>query len=326
MAAMSSAALPDAAPPVARWPRWGRPLLLAVTIILLAAPVVVSTRHPPTAVMGAILAYVYLLVPVALLGELFCARLGTERGRAPEAGTLPGLCCFALLMLAPGMSARADAPTLGLLLLGGFAVARADPPMPMYAGFGWTAAGGVFGTLSLCGGIGALGGVAALGLYAWWSVGGWRALGFVLGAAVGGAMAGGWLGWKIGAGAVGGLFHPGYADLPSTLIFVALFLLAAALGYTLRHRMLDPLPPEASVASARRVVGLLLFVALMGLPAAVSLAWRGRPVGGGTFVLLPLTAAVGMLLTIWLEVPNGPATPSGFPGATPPPQAPAPSR
>ena len=167
-------------------------------------PSVVAHGPALAVAIGTVLAHLYLLVPVALLLALFCARLGVERGQALEMGVLPGLLVFGGLMFVAGSvdyvtrRVHVDAPTFGLLLLACFAALRAEPPAPTRAGMVWTLAAGALGALSVCCKVNALGSVGAVGLYVWWSAGGRRMAGFAL-AAVG--VAGcvyGWAAWRNG--------------------------------------------------------------------------------------------------------------------------------
>ncbi len=166
--------------------------------------------HGPVAAVlaGTILAHLYVLVPVGLLCALFCARLGIERGRALESGTLPALLVFGVLvfLVAPLDSVtrhvHVDAPTFGLILLACFAALRADPPTLARPGDGWTLAAGVFAAMSVCCKMNALGSVAALGLYVGWSAGWRRGLGFALAALATGGIVYGWAASQNGAAAI----------------------------------------------------------------------------------------------------------------------------
>ena len=169
----------------------------------------IFAHGPVTAVLaGTILAHLFVLVPVGLLCALFCARLGIERKRALESGTLLALLVFGVLLFLVGpldsvtRRVHVDAPTFGLMLLACFAALRADLPTPARPGFGWTLAAGVFAAMSVCCKINALGSVVALGLYVWWSAGWRRGLGFVLAALVTGGIIYGWAASQNGGAAI----------------------------------------------------------------------------------------------------------------------------
>ncbi len=239
----------------------------------------------------------YLLVPVALLCALFCARLGVERGRTATGGILPSWLFFCAWLL--GMSwlrgrawdAPVDAPAFGWLLLAAFAVLRADPPAPGGVGLGWTLAAGVLGALCIVGRMDALGSVGGLGLYVWWSSG-WRRA-----AAFGSVTAGG---GGIVLASAAPWHEPAAHALPA--LYLPLFFGAALLGYGLRRRM-PPTPPPVygpelpgtlPMAYAHRMIGGLLFIALMGIPAAAGDGWE--------FIAYPLGMAASLTLTSLLAL------------------------
>lgn len=170
------------------------------------------------------------------------------------------------------------------------------------------AGGRVLGALSVGGWMDAAGSVGGLGLYVWWAAGWRRALGFGLAAVIAGGVV------LTHAAALRGSF----VHAPSPL-YLLLFLAATLLGYGLRRWMPpDPppvygpeLPGTLPMASARRMIGGLLFLTLMGVPAAAG--------GGWGFVVWPLGAAVSLILTELLARPGkiSPAAPSPSPAATP---------
>ena len=294
-------------------------------------------RDPVTAVaLGVVLTHLYILGPVALLCALFRARLAAERGRPPETGVLTALLLFGVLMFVEGSveyvsrHIHVDAPTFGLLLLACYAVLRAETLERPAAGPDWPLLGaGALGGLSLCCKANVLGSIGALGLYVWWS-GGRRLLGwFVVGAAAAGAAVYGLAAWQNGVAAIlhnfrtlgrfpwykfqslqfnlGGLqdcsrdwreklYSAAFLGMQSLQSYGVAFLAVVLLA-----RPSDGAVPGAG-ASARRVIGCLLFVALLGLPAAIASAAKyGGAVNSWAFTGLPLSVAAVLTLLLVLE-------------------------
>ena len=257
--------------------------------------------------------WLYLFIPAALLCSLFCARLGVERGQKLRGGSLPSTLFFCAWLFAlewiggPGRRFPAESSAFGLLLLAVFAVLRADPPASAATGLGWTLAAGVLGALSVGSRVDAVGSVGGLGLYVWWAAGWRRAFGFALAAV-------------IAAGVILACTATGRGPVVrAPFLYLLLFLVAASLGHGL-WRWMPPDPPPVygpelpgtlPMASAHRVIGGLLFLTLMGLPAAAG--------GGWGFVAWPSGVAASLILTGYLARPGkiSPAAPAPSPAATP---------
>ena len=284
----------------------------------------IPSHWPDTVVLDAahrqnILHFLYLLIPGALLCSLFCARLGVERGWKLRSGSLPCVLFFGAWLFAAGWIVGfgrhfpADSSAFGLLLLSAFGVLRADPPAPAGASSGWTLAAGVLGALSMGGRMDAAGSVGGLGLYVWWAAGWRRAFGFALAAVIAAGIV-----LTSTATDLGPIVHA------PTLFYFLLFLAAELLGYGLLYWMppdpppvYGPQPPGAlPMASARRMVGGLLFLTLTGVPAAAG--------GGWEFVAWPAGVTAGLVLTSLLARSGkiNLAAPSPLPAATPPPHVP----
>ena len=208
------------------------------------------------------------------------------------------------------------ASPLGWMLLACFAALRAAPPAPARVGLGWTLAAGAFGMWSLCGEADALGGIVALSLYVGWSAGRRRTLGFVLVAlAAFGAVATFVerpYQWWMFSGELFYYFLGWHVLLVRYLVLLgALALLSGVFGRrmppaVMEMPMLTPTPDALTAAAspavlpfapAHRIIGLLLFLALMETPIFLI----GGTMAGSDFMLLPLSVAASLLLTIWLE-------------------------
>lgn len=229
-----------------------------------------------------------------------------------------------------------DAPTFGLLLLACFAALRADPPTLSRAGLRWTLAAGVLGALSVCCKANALGSLAALGFYILWSAG-WRRAGwFALGAVVAGGIVYGLAVWQNGAAAIvhnfrtlgrfpwfkaqslqfnlgtleacsrewrDKVFAVAFLGMQSLQSYAAVFLAVGLLARGSDRRATDAGEPATvpPAASASRIIGCLVLVALFGLPASIASAAKyGGAVNSWAFVGLPLSMAAILTLLLVL--------------------------
>jgi hypothetical protein len=292
----------------------------------------IFAKDPVTAVSAAtILAYAYILVPVALLCALLCRRLAPLPNGA-RLSWVPIFLLFGLVAISlPSLAyittrVHADAPALGLFLMGSYFVLRAEETSRRLSGYLIVLAG-LFAGLSASCKFTLIAGAFALVLFVLRSLGWKRAVAFALSVVLTVCMVYGWIIVRDGFPAIVLNFRV-LARFPwikhydvgkggpldttiwaSDKIMTSLSLILVYLKdyglLILVSLALIRLPGLQAAPNktppARHLVWLFLFIALMVMPASIaSVAKYGGDVNSRAIFTLPLILAV--IFAFWAAI------------------------